>query len=182
MIIWSFFLIKVDFQGPTFLHAQMPSTSPTMFHSTTKRKPMDFFQNSMKENLWVKVLPSYTIAQDSCNFNCRHHQHLDTRKIQCASNKHHHTWRTSELVFTIQNVQRLKQDLTDLNILTHYIENQSWKPQVSITFLSECHLKTNKQLLIFIHRESSSTGGVGIVLNKQATHAWKSASSQTPVH
>jgi hypothetical protein len=85
-----------------------------------------------------------------------------------------------------QNVQGLKKDLTDLDILTHQIENQSWKPQASITFLSECHLKTNQQLQvnnheIFIHRESSSIGGVGIVLNKHATHTWKSASSQPPI-
>jgi hypothetical protein len=81
-----------------------------------------------------------------------------------------------------QNAQGLKKDLTDLDILTHYIANQSWKPQASITFLSECRLKTNQQLQvnnheIFIHGESSSTGGVGIVLNKHATHAWKSAGS-----
>jgi hypothetical protein len=35
--------------------------------------------------------------------------------------------------------------LTNLNILTHCIEKQSWKSQSSITFLSECHLETNKQ-------------------------------------
>ena len=58
---------------------------------------------------------------------------------------------------------------------------------MSITFLSECHrLKTNQQLQvnnheIFIHGESSSTGGVGIVLNKHATHAWKLAGLQPPV-
>ena len=84
-----------------------------------------------------------------------------------------------------QNVQGLKKDLTDLDILTHQIENQSWKSQASITFLSECRLKTNQQLQvnnheIFIHGESSSTGGVGIVLNKHATIAWKAAGSQPP--
>ena len=85
-----------------------------------------------------------------------------------------------------QNVQGLKQDFTDLDILTHYIEKQTWKSQASITFLSECRLKTTKQLQvknheIFIHGESSSTGGVGIVLNKHATLAWKAAGSQPPI-
>jgi len=80
----------------------------------------------------------------------------------------------------------LKKDLTDLDILTHQIENQSWKSQASITLLSECRLKTNQQLQvnkhqIFIHGESSSTGGVGIVLNKHATNAWKLAGSQPPI-
>jgi hypothetical protein len=95
------------------------------------------------------------------------------------------THRASGLVFMTQNVPGLKKDLMDFDILTHNIKNQSWKPQTSITFLSECCLKTNQQLRvnnheIFIHGESSSTGGVGIVLNKHATLAWKSAGSQPP--
>ena len=123
----------------------------------------------------------------SRNFNRRHHHHLGTRKSQrAASNKHRRTRRISELVFMTQNVQGLKQDFTDLDILTHYIEKQTWKSQASITFLSECRLKTTKKLQvknheIFIHGESSSTGGVGIVLNKHATLAWKAAGSQPPI-
>jgi hypothetical protein len=74
----------------------------------------------------------------------------------------------------------------DLDILTYHIRNQSRNSQASITFLSECRLETNQQLQvnnheIFIHGESSHTGGVGIVLNKHATHAWKLAGSQPPI-
>ena len=101
-----FILIKVHFQGPTFLRALMPSTSP-MYHSTKKTKPTGF--SKVCERELVKI-PSYNSSggvqrNRSLNFNHRHHQHFGTRKSQGACKKRRHTGRTSELVFMTQNVQ-----------------------------------------------------------------------------
>ena len=140
----------------------------------------------MNKNTILHNSSGDVLRNRSRSFNRRHHQYLGTRKSQRAREKRRRTHRSSELIFMTQNVQGLKKDLTDLDILTRQIENHSWKSQASVTLLSECRLKTNQQLQvnkhqIFIHGESSSTGGVGIVLNKHATNAWKLAGSQPPI-
>ena len=118
----------------------MPSTSP-MFHSTKKTKPTDFSKfykrESVSKNSILYNSSGGVLCNRSRNFNLRYHHHLGTRKNQRTRKKRRRTRRSSELVFMTQNVQGLKKDLTDLDILTHQIENQSWKPQASITFLSE---------------------------------------------
>ena len=60
------------------------------------------------------------------------------------------------------------------------------KTQDTITFLSECALKVNIQNEIlghevFINGESATTGGVGIILSKNSTQAWKKAGSKQPI-
>ena len=158
--------------APSFFVPPMPSP-PVMFHSMKKTKPTGFSKTSerelMKKN-YILHSSGGVPRNGSQNFNCRHHQHLGTRKSQRANNKRRRTRRNCELIFMTQNVQGLKKDLTDLDILTYHIRNQSRKSQASITFLSECRLETNQQLQannheIFIHGESSHTGGVSIVLN-----------------
>ena len=167
--------------APSLFVPLMQST-PVMFHSMKKTKPTGFSKTSerelMKKN-YISCSSGGVPRSGSQNFNCRHHQHLGTRKSQRANNKRRRTRRNCELIFMTQNVQ-------GLNILTYHIRNQSRKSQASITFQSECRLETNQQLQvknheIFIHGESSHTCGVSIVLNKHATHAWKLASSQPPI-
>ena len=142
---WSFDIFHSSKWGPTFLRATMPSSTLSMFHSTKKTRPTDFL-NFCERELINKNPISFNSSggvprNRSRNFNHRHHHHLGMRKSQRMSNKRRRTCRTSELVFMTQNVQGLKQDFTNLDILTHYIEKQTWKSQASITFLSECRLK-----------------------------------------
>ena len=109
---------------------------------------------------------------------------LGTRKSLRAKQTRRSTRRSRELLFVSQNVNHLKKDLSDLDLIIKNIETNT-KAQDTITFLSECALKANiqKEILgheVFINGESSTTGGVGIILNQNSTLAWKQAGSNNP--
>ena len=110
---------------------------------------------------------------------------LGTRKSLRAKQTRRSTRRSRELLFVSQNVNHLKKDLSDLDLIIKNIETNT-KAQSTTTFLSECALKANiqKEILgheVFINGESSKTGGVGIILNKNSTSAWKQAGSKIPI-